>query len=732
VVARLLEALRHRARRLREPEAHAEGQRAFLCARHREPGTRARRGRRARHARVDFASGSVPHAVNLAFALEAHVQSLVDWFAAHPLLALATVFVATLLEGAALVGTIVPGSTIVFVAGVLAGLRALDPWTAGLLAVAGAVLGDGGSYLVGRRYRDAIRNLGPIRRHPTLFARGEAYFAANGRKSIFVGRFLGPLRAVVPLVAGMAKMPGHEFVAIDALAAIAWAGAHLLPGVLFGASLELAGAVSSRLVVLVAILVVGLWLVAFVIRFVTRRAWPLLKRLRERLYVRASLSSHPSARAVLRLLDPSRSEPLALLVSATLLVAGAWLFLGVVEDVVTHDTLVDVDRAVYGWLSGMRSRFADDVMVTISELAGVEVMIAVIAAVAAWLAITRRFRTLAYWAAAAGFAEAMVIALKYGFERARPNTAYAAVDPFSFPSGHAAITLVVYGFLAFLLGHGKPVTRQGTFALAAAGIAALVAFSRVYLGAHWLSDVIASFGLGIAWIALLGIAYIQYVHEPALRAAPVLSIVAATLIFVGGPYAAHHHARDVARYAKLDERPSLPLAAWRGSGWATLPAARTEIGGQREEAFTVQWVASREPLIQALAGAGWQAPARWKSAAALLWLVPSTPIGQLPVLPKLHRGQPPALTFVRALDSRTRNVVRLWHVADAIEGAARLPIYAGMVTIERAHAQWGLIAVTRTDPDPPPPEEVLAEAIRGSQNATVRRAALGVAILLVW
>jgi len=71
-------------------------------------------------------------------------------------------------------------------------------------------------------------------------------------------------------------------------------------------------------------------------------------------------------------------------------------------------------------------------------------------------------------------------------------------------------------------------------------------------------------------------------------------------------------------------------------------------------------------------------------------------------------------------------------VADAMEGAARVPIYGGMVTTERAHAQWGLIAVTRTDPDPPPPEEVLAEAIRGSQTATVRRAALGVAILLVW
>ncbi|MCQ8205540.1 phosphatase PAP2 family protein, partial [Vibrio parahaemolyticus] len=90
-----------------------------------------------------------------------------------------------------------------------------------------------------------------------------------------------------------------------------------------------------------------------------------------------------------------------------------------------------------------------------------------------------------YWIAAVVFAELLVIALKYGLERARPQTRYELVDPYSFPSGHAAMSIVVYGFLAFLLAHGKPGWQKIALALPAASIAVLIAFSRVYLGAHW-------------------------------------------------------------------------------------------------------------------------------------------------------------------------------------------------------------------------------------------------------
>jgi undecaprenyl-diphosphatase len=653
----------------------------------------------------------------------------------HPLLALAAVFAGALAESLALIGSIVPGSVIVFAAGVLAGLRVLDPWVAGALEDLGAMLGDKTTYVLGRGLRGVFGYVWPMRRFPGLLARGEAYFAANGRKSIFVGRFLGPVRAIVPLVAGMARMPVGSFLAIDALAALAWAAAHLFPGVLFGASLQLAGAVSARLVVLVAIVAAVLWLIALVIHVVTRRGWPYVQRLRARIHDRASHASGPFAETILRLVDPQRSEALALLVAATLLVAGAWLLLGVVEDVVTRDTLVDVDHAVYGALSALRSRIGDDVMMTISELAGPVVTMVLIAAIGVYLALTRRFRTLAYWLAAALFAVVLVFALKHALARARPETAYAAFDEYSLPSGHAAMSLVVYGFLAFLLGHERPAARQGKLVAAAAGIAVLVGFSRIYLGVHWLSDVIASFGLGVAWIALLAIAYIQHVHERPLRSAPVLAIVVAVLVFVGAPYVAAHHARDMTRYAKVDTRPTLSLDAWRDGGWRDLPQARMEIRGVREEAFVVQWAAPRGEIAQVLTGAGWRMPAPWRSQASLLWLVPSTAAEALPVLPKLHQGQPPSLTLIRPRDPDSRDVVRFWHVADAGDDPSSretVPIYAGTVTTERVKPEAWLVLVARTQARGPGSDALLEGGVRSVPHAVIEHRAGGANVLLVW
>jgi membrane-associated phospholipid phosphatase len=425
---------------------------------------------------------------------------------------------------------------------------------------------------------------------------------------------------------------------------------------------------------------------------------------------------------------------MSLLISAGLLVAGAWLFLAVAEDVVTNDPLVDVDRSVYLSLQGLRTRWGDDVMVTVTQLGSAYVMIPLVVAVGVWFAITRRLRTLLYWVAAATFAEVLVWVLKVALTRARPPTAYAAIDEYSFPSGHAALGMVVFGFLAFLLGQGKPGWQQTAYALFAAGIAVLVAFSRLYLGAHWISDVIASFGLGIAWIALLGIAYIHHVRERPIRGTPVLLIVLATLTFVGGSYAGNHHERDLARYAKPETMRTLRVDAWKHGDWRSLPDARAEIGGEREEPFSVQWIATRDDIAQRLFAVGWERPARWRSAATLLWLLPSTPIGQLPVLPKLDQGQPPALTLIRPIDARRRVVIRLWHVADAIEDAPsqRVPLWTGIVTIEQTRSQWGLIAVARTTPETPAPEQVLANALQGEHVAVETRSSTDRDVLLAW
>jgi len=91
--------------------------------------------------------------------------------------------------------------------------------------------------------------------------------------------------------------------------------------------------------------------------------------------------------------------------------------------------------------------------------------------------------------------------LKLLFQRPRPELAFVHLETYSFPSGHAAVAAATFTTLAFLLGQRAP-TRRVLIALAAVALIALVGFSRLYLGVHFLSDVIAGFSAGTAWVAL--------------------------------------------------------------------------------------------------------------------------------------------------------------------------------------------------------------------------------------
>ena len=81
--------------------------------------------------------------------MEAHLQALIGYFSGHPSLAVGAVFAAARLEALAVIGSVIPGSSIVFVGGILVGLKALDPWWTAAAAVGGAILGDGVSYWLG-------------------------------------------------------------------------------------------------------------------------------------------------------------------------------------------------------------------------------------------------------------------------------------------------------------------------------------------------------------------------------------------------------------------------------------------------------------------------------------------------------------------------------------------------------------------------------------------------------
>jgi len=177
----------------------------------------------------------------------------------HPALAYGAIFLISLSESLALVGLIVPGTVIMFGVGAIVATGSLGLKLVLLLAAVGAVAGDGISYWLGRHYREELRRIWPFARYPAMLKNGEAFFHRHGGKSVLFGRFVGPLRPVIPVVAGMLGMGALHFSIVNVLSAIGWALVYILPGVFFGTSLAIAGAVSTRLAVLIFILLAGIW-----------------------------------------------------------------------------------------------------------------------------------------------------------------------------------------------------------------------------------------------------------------------------------------------------------------------------------------------------------------------------------------------------------------------------------------------------------------------------------------
>ncbi len=163
---------------------------------------------------------------------------LTQWLSEHKDWLAFTIGFIACAESLALIGLLVPGVVILSIAASLAGTGALNLWTMLFSGFIGAVLGDGISFLLGRIFRDHIPQWWPFRSHPQWLDHGHAFFERHGGISIAIGRFIGPIRPVIPMVAGMLDMPSRYFLIINILSSLLWAPVYLLPGYLIGASLH--------------------------------------------------------------------------------------------------------------------------------------------------------------------------------------------------------------------------------------------------------------------------------------------------------------------------------------------------------------------------------------------------------------------------------------------------------------------------------------------------------------
>ena len=207
---------------------------------------------------------------------------------------------------------------------------------------------------------------------------------------------------------------------------------------------------------------------------------------------------------------------LTLAVAAALLAAAA--FARVAEDYLTNDPLARWDVRLARWLAGERSSVGNDFFRVLTYVGSPAAALAISFIACVVLYRRRRLAEVALLTVVLAGGELLNVILKLAFHRPRPEVAFLHLDTYSFPSGHAMLSTAAYGTLAYLAwSRWRTTPARVAVVLGAVVLVGLISFSRLYLGVHYLSDVLGGAAGGVFWLAVSIALYTLYGERFARR-----------------------------------------------------------------------------------------------------------------------------------------------------------------------------------------------------------------------
>ena len=442
-------------------------------------------------------------------------------------------------ETGAFLGFIAPGEVTVLFAGVVAGQGKIDVIPLLAIVWACAVAGDMTSFYLGRRLgREFLVKHGPrVRITEERLAQVEAFFVKRGGVTILVGRFLGLVRPIAPFLAGSTGMPFRRFVPYDVIAAGAWSTVFVMLGYIFWHSFDRVVDIAHKGAFALGAVAVVVFVVVIAYRQLRDEenrarveAWIEQQAQRPRLRPLALLLLGLWRAALVlgrRLSGPARFAwnrltpgQLGLELTSLLAVAavGSFAFFGYVI-VLEGKVLTSGDARVLGWALDLESGTLTDLARAVSVLGSLPVVAALAGLAAIWLGWRRRLLEAAVLVGGTATTYVLVHVTKAATDRMRPTEALVGTDGSSFPSGHAAYAVALVA-LAIALTRTSTIARSTGVVVVAVVLAAAVGAARLYLRVHYLSDVLAGYGLAATIFAVLGVValVVEAVRQNGVRA----------------------------------------------------------------------------------------------------------------------------------------------------------------------------------------------------------------------
>ena len=430
------------------------------------------------------------------------------------------------LETGAFIGLIAPGETAVIVGGLVAGQGRISLMVLIAIVWTCAVLGDLTSYTLGRKLgrEFMVRHGARVKITEERLQQVEAFFERRGGMTILIGRFIGLVRAIAPFIAGASRMPLRKFLPYDVLGAGLWATTFCVLGYVFWRSFDQLTAWVSRGLFAFGLLVAVVVAVVFLIRLernpelqARTKAWideqlerpwlrpvaPYLRAAWGRIVQPLVRRSQPSARFVWNRLTPGDlGLEVTTLLSLTAVGSFTFFLLGSQLD---ERTLLVGDRVAFDVADGLYSEPVKDVVTWITALGSFPAVAIVVAATTAWAAMRRRFYDAALLPVSFLLTWLVVNVAKDAYGRPRPPGSHVDTMGLAYPSGHAAYA-VAWVACAFVLARaGSRFATRFAAITAAVVLAVVIGLSRVYLRAHYLSDVEGGWCVGVAIFSLAGV-----------------------------------------------------------------------------------------------------------------------------------------------------------------------------------------------------------------------------------
>jgi len=609
------------------------------------------------------------------------ISHLIHTFQQHPMLALLFIFLISFTESLVVIGLLVAGAIIMSMFGALIAINALDFWPTVFAAILGAVLGDSLSYWIGFKYQRKFYSLWPLSRHPKIIERANQFFNQHGAKSIFFGRFIGPIRPIVPALAGMAKMPPKTFLMANVSSAFLWAPLYLLPGILFGLSLEVASEFTRKFIFLIIILLTVIFILLWLVKYI----YQLLKPFHEK-FITKLLGwgrKHPLLGEIpASVFDNTHSEVRGLSMLAFIIIVISLLISISINYIDRSYNLSSLNVFLYHNLNTLHSPPFNAFMLWFNYLSQSTFIYSLLFSISILLLWKKDY--LALWHFLAAIFLPYIILTLIALLKGSSTQFYLDENNLSI---HPIIIISIYGFITFLFAtHYASVKKRYIYYISAT-VVAITLFSQVYFHKYTFIQIMYSIAIGSIWFSILGIAYRRHRYYIRTKKTSLVVLMPFLLLLSIPSIQTYQHENSVKNqniYFIMSEN------GWLESGWQTLPLSRTGIFNNHNTLLNLQWSGSQKNIEAKLEKLGFEKQKNSLPSVSNIFVEKSA-IASMPIFPHIHNGEYESLRFTRNNNNESMSVIRLWPSNYQLSNNKALkPLWFGSITIMNKKNTLGL------------------------------------------